>query len=308
MRVAVARDEQIAVAVDTLVGGVHFPPGTDPADVGYKAVAVNLSDLAAVGAQPLALSATLLIERPDDGRRVAALHRGMAEACRPWRLDTPRALVRKGHFTLSVSVLGTLPRAAALVRAGAEPGDRIYVTGELGDAGLALREHYRGTRLDEEARRHAWSRLRRPAPRVEVGIALRGIASAAIDVSDGLIADLAHLCRASRVRALVHLDLLPLSAGLRRGAGGEEGWRLAAASGDDYELCFTVPGDRVARLEERARRFACRITGIGRIEAGSGVCCIRPDGTPWDPGGQGGGYRHFAGRTRAGATRGGRRA
>ena len=296
MRVAVAGDEQIAVAVDTLVDGVHFPAGSDPADVGYKAVAVNLSDLAAMGAKPLALSATVLVEAPGD-ERVAALHRGMAEACRPHRIGMPRAHVGRGHFTVSVSALGTLPRGSALTRAGARAGDRIYVTGELGDAGLALREHYGELRLDEDAGRRAWSRLRRPTPRVKAGIGLRGVASAAIDVSDGLISDLGHLCRASGVRARIALGLLPLSEALLRSVDREDAWRTAATGGDDYELCFTVPPERVALLRECAPCFACRITGIGSIEAGSGVECTRPDGRPWDPGGHGG-YRHFAPRTR----------
>ena len=297
MRVAVGEDEQIAVAVDTLVDGVHFPSGSDPADVGYKAVAVNLSDLAAMGARPLALSAALLVEFRRDVR-VAALHRGMEEACRPHRLEAPRARVGKGHFTVCVSVLGALPRETALTRAGARAGDRVYVTGEVGDAGLALREHYGELRLEEQARRHAWLRLRRPTPRVAVGIALRAIASAAIDVSDGLIADLGHLCRASRVRAGLRLDRLPLSDALRGSAKCEEAWRIATTEGDDYELCFTVPPERVALLEKLAPTLACRITEIGSIEKGSGVECILPDGRYWHPGGHGG-YRHFVRRTPA---------
>ena len=291
MRVAIPEGEQIAVAVDTLVDGVHFPSGTDPVDVGYKAVAVNLSDLAAMSARPLALSCALLTEFHDHVR-VAALHRGMEEACRPHRLDAPRPRVGRGHFTVCVSALGALPRASALTRAGAQAGDRIYVTGELGDAGLALCEHYGDLSLDGETRRRTWSRLRRPTPRVAAGIALRAIASAAIDVSDGLIADLGHLCRASRVRGRLRLGRLPLSNALRGGAGGEEGWRIAATGGDDYELCFTVPPARVALLEKRAPGFDCGITEIGSIERGSGVVCVLPDGRPWRPGDRGG-YRHF---------------
>ena len=292
MRIALADGEQLAVAIDTVVCGVHFPAGSDPFDVGYKAVAVNLSDLAAMGARPVALSATLLIEGADP-RRVAALHRGMAAACRPRGLETPRAVVKDGEFNVSVSALGALPRGGALCRGGARPGDRIYVTGELGDAGLALEEHYRGVRLDREASRQAWSRLRRPLPRNAAGLGLRGVASAAVDLSDGLVADLGHLCAASGVGARVELDLLPRSAALRRSVPEERGWRLAAAAGDDYELCFTVPPALAARLAERARRFACRITEIGVIDGGPGVRCLRPGGAPWDPGP---GYRHFSGR------------
>ena len=296
MRVAITEDEQIAVAVDTLVDGVHFPSDTDPVDVGYKAVAVNLSDLAAMGARPLALSGALLTEGHAEVH-VAALRQGMEEACRPHRLEAPRPWVGRGHFTVCVSVLGVLPRASALTRAGARAGDRIYVTGELGDAGLALREHYGKLHLDAEVRRRAWARLRRPSARVAAGIALRGIASAAIDVSDGLIADLGHLCRASRVGARLRLDDLPRSDALRRSAGGEEGRRIAATGGDDYELCFTVPPARVALLEACAPDFACRITEIGSIERGSGVTCVLPDGRTWEPT-DGSGYRHFGRRIR----------
>ena len=295
MRVDVAENEQIAVAVDTLVDGVHFPPGSDPADVGYKAVAVNLSDLAAMGARPCALSSATLLESPDDVR-IGSLHRGMADACRPHGIETPRSRVESGHFTVSVSALGVLPRAAAITRSGARPGDRIFVTGELGDAGLALCEHYGELRLRGGTRRRAWYRLRRPTPRVEAGIALRGVASAAIDVSDGLVADFAHLCRASGVGAKIGLELLPRSDELRGSTGEEGSWRIAATGGDDYELCFTVPPERAALLEERCSRFFCRITEIGLIDTGSGVVCARPDGTSWQPGAQGG-YQHFEPRS-----------
>ncbi len=301
MRVAVAADEQIAVAVDTLVEGVHFPSGSDPGDVGYKAVAVNLSDLAAMGARPEALSAALLLSAPDD-TRIGAIRRGMAQACRPCRVEAPLPIVEAGHFTACVSVLGVLPRGQALTRAGARPGDRIFVTGVLGDAGLALREHYGGIRLSAGARRRAWTRLRRPTPRVEAGIALRGVASAAIDVSDGLVADLGHLCRASGTGARVGLALLPRSDELRESAGEAESWRLAATGGDDYELCFTVPPGRMELLEERAARLSCRVTEIGRIDSGAGVVCARPDGTLWRPRARDG-YRHFEARgSGAGAT------
>ena len=297
MRVALAEGEQLVAALDTLVDGVHFSSGSDPADIGYKAVAVNLSDLAAMGARPLGLSAALLLPSspaPD----AAALRRGMAEAGRAYGLAAPGSRVAPGPFTVSVAALGAVPRAAALTRAGARAGDRVYVTGELGDAGLALREHYGRVTLDASARRRAWPRLRRPSPRMAAGIALRGIASAAIDVSDGLIADLGHLCRASGVCAQVRLGLLPLSDAVRGSTSREEGWRLAATGGDDYELCFTVPPQRVALLEAQAGRFACRISEIGRIETGAGVECTRPDGRPWHPGTRGG-YRHFVPRSRA---------
>ena len=291
MRVTIPEDEQVAVAVDTLVDGVHFPSGTDPEDVGYKAVAVNLSDLAAMGARPRALSCTLLTEFPDD-ICVAALRRGMGAACRPHRLEAPRPRDGRGPFTVCVSALGTLPRASALTRAGARHGDRIYVTGELGDAGLALREHYGELSLEEPVRRRAWSRLRRPTPRVSTGMALRGIASAAIDVSDGLVADLNHLCRASRVGAHLRIGQLPLSDALLGAASDEEARRIAATGGDDYELCFTVPPTRLALFEEQADAFDCRVTEIGIIEEGCEVLCLLPDGSHWSHGASAG-YRHF---------------
>ena len=293
MRITLGEDEQLAAAVDTLVEGVHFPADSDPADVGYKAVAVNLSDLAAMGARPLGASASAFLGDPGDGR-AAALRRGMAQACRLHRIGTPRARVAEGHFTVSVAAFGALPRGAALTRSGARPGDRIYVSGRLGDAGLALREYYGGARLEDPARRRAEARLHRPTPRVAAGMALRGIASAAIDISDGLVADLGHLCRASGVGARVRLDLLPLSDALRASAGREERWRLAATGGDDYELCFTVPPQRRGLLEAQAPRFECEVTEIGRVEKGAGVACVLPDGGRWQPGGHGG-YRHFGG-------------
>jgi thiamine-monophosphate kinase len=187
-----------------------------------------------------------------------------------------------------VEALGSVPRGMALGRGGAAPGDRILVTGTLGDAGLALAAE--GATMTQEARAFLQIRLARPEPRLAAGIALRGLASAAIDVSDGLVADLGHILTASGAGARLMVDDLPLSRVLAEKLPRERAWELALSSGDDYELCFTVAPDALARVDDRLRDLDCGFTAIGTVTAKVGLQCLRADGSCLRPAP---GYRHF---------------
>lgn len=276
---------QVLVAtLDTLVSGVHFLPNVDPEALGHKALAVNLSDLAAMGAEPAwaSLGLTLPAADPD---WLSGFSRGLCDLARRFGVQLVGGDTTHGPLCLSLQLQGFVPAGAALLRSGARAGDRLFVTGTLGDAGLALRTLLRGEEPATELR----ARLERPEPRLAVGLGLRGIASAAIDLSDGLVADLGHLLTASGVAAEVLLGELPRSPAVA--AQGD--WDLVIGSGDDYELCFSVPPDRLAALHRRAADWDVPIREIGRVVTGQGLRWIGPDGQPWRPGVAG--YEHFGG-------------
>lgn len=283
---------ELVVVIDTLVERVHFAAGTPPADVGHKALAVNLSDLAAMGAEPEAAVTALC--HPDasgaGGRRwLEDFMAGMAALADPFRvaLAPPEAIA--GPLCVTVEALGRVPAGGALCRRGAAPGDGILVTGTLGDAGLALAEDA----PDPASPGGAWiqGRLRRPEPRVAAGLALRGVASAAIDVSDGLAADLGHILAAAGVGARLEAARLPLSRALAGTVATERAWRLALAGGDDYELCATVPPARRAAAEARLAGVPGGHAWIGEITGEPGLTCLDASGRPIAvPGG----YAHFS--------------
>jgi thiamine-monophosphate kinase len=283
--------QQLVIAIDTLVHGVHFPAATAPGDVGFKALAVNLSDLAAMGAAPRAAQACLTHPRDGEaeGRRwLAAFEEGLGTLAQRFGIPRVPAQTARGPLSVTVEVLGSVPRGMALCRDGAAPGDLILVTGTLGDAGLALSVD--SAAMDAASSAWLQMRLARPEPRIEAGIALRGLASAAIDVSDGLVADLGHILAASGTGAHVNVDDLPLSLVLQQHLPGEHAWELALSSGDDYELCFTLPPRRLARVEDRLRDLACGFTVIGTITASGDLQCRRADGSHFRAAP---GYRHF---------------
>ncbi|MCC8362534.1 thiamine-phosphate kinase [Lysobacter sp. A6] len=279
--------QALVVATDTLNAGVHFPVDTAPADLGWKALAVNLSDLAAMGAAPA--WCTLSLSMPDaepawvDGflegfLRLAAMHDVALVGG-----DTTR-----GPLSVSVTVHGFVDPARALRRAAARDGDDIWVSGTLGDAAAAL-EQWRANALIDDALRE---RLDRPTPRLALGRALAGVARAAIDVSDGLLADLGHVCVASGVGAELEVDALPASDALRAGFGGDARRHLQAAGGDDYEVCFTAPEAARDAIATIARNVGIAVTRIGRIVDGQRVSAFDADGNEWHPASAG--WRHFS--------------
>jgi thiamine-monophosphate kinase len=282
----------LVIAIDTLVDGVHFPPGTAAADVGFKALAVNLSDLAAMAAEPR--RALVSITHPHQGeargqRWLDGFDEGFATLAQRYALSTAPLLTARGPLCVTVEVLGTVPHGAALRRCGASPGDRVVVTGTLGDAGLALAAANPANGLQTSPWLQA--RLARPEPRVEAGIALRGLASAAIDISDGLVADLGHILQQSGAGARLIMEQLPLSPAVMERLQREDAWRHALSCGDDYELCFTLASHRLEEAEDRLAAIGCAYTSIGTIVQGSGLQCMRSDGSRFDAAP---GYRHFS--------------
>jgi thiamine-monophosphate kinase len=268
----------LVVSVDTLTQGIHFRKSTDPEDLGHKALAVNLSDLAAMGADPRA--ASLVATLPEDAPEwAAAFARGFGALAERFGVRLEAVETGRGPLAVTIQIFGTVPAGNALRRAGARPGDRVYVTGTLGDAGVALRALLGELSPPEAALKALTWRLNRPEPRVREGVTLRGIANSAIDISDGLAADLGHILEASQAGATLEAGRLPLSDPVRVAVGEEEAWQAALASGDDYELCFTVPPERITALERACSAMACRVTAIGNIDVSPGLRCRRPDGT-----------------------------
>lgn len=281
--VAVPAGQELAIAIDTMVEGVHFPQGTSAADIGWKSLAVNLSDLAAMGASPAwALLALTLPSQPAEQLRefIDGYAEGFAQMAQPHRLALIGGDTTRGPLTVSVAVHGFVPPQKALTRSGARPGDVVLVTGTLGDAAGGLRLLQRGARIDEGDGRAAYliERLHRPTPRLSAGLALRERASACIDVSDGLLADLGHLCEESGTGAEIEAALLPRSPMLMASFDEPTVGDLALAGGDDYELCFTVPPSLVADVQSDLARLGCGATRIGRMVEGSGVRVRGADG------------------------------
>lgn len=270
---------ELHVAVDMLVEGRHFFADVDPADLGHKTLAVNLSDMAAMGAVPRWALLSLALPRADTGW-VSRLASGLFALAGRHGVTLVGGDTTRGPLTLSLTILGEAPAGTALRRDGAREGDDIWVSGELGLAALAL-AHRLGTldeELPDEVRGLAEARMDRPEPRVALGVALRGLAHSAIDVSDGLLADLSHIAAASGVAGEVWLDALPSHPWLE----ARRAWcaALLAAGGDDYELCFTAPRSAREAVLQAGARAGCRVSRIGMIHAGQGVELLDAHGTP----------------------------
>ena len=266
---ALAPGMQLATSSDMLVEGRHFLSTVAPARLGHKALAVNLSDLAACGARPLGYTLALAMPQADEtflegfSQGLHAL--GDAHGCELVGGDTTR-----GPLNICITAFGEVPAGQALLRSGAQVGDTVWVSGTLGDARLAL-EVFRGTlSLPGEAFDHVRQAMELPQPRVALGTALRGIAHSAIDVSDGFLGDLAHILARSHLGARIEVDALPRSVVL---AAQPLAWQrlCTLAGGDDYELVFTAAGDATAAVHAAARDAGVAVTAVGRIEAAPGL-------------------------------------
>lgn len=284
--------QTLAVTVDMLVAGVHFPLDADPEAVGHKALAVNLSDLAAMGAVPAWVTLAIALPEPDEPW-LQRFSRGFYALAERFQVQLVGGDTTRGPLTISIQAHGFVPASEALRRDGAHPGDIICVTGTLGDAGLALAATQGRMAIPDDRESYLHDRLHRPSPRIPQGIDLRGLASSAIDVSDGLAQDLSHILERSRAGARLYVERLPYSAAFSACCQDiETAIRLAIGSGDDYELCFTVPPKHRERLFALAERWDCRCTEIGVIESEPGLRCRRDDGTTYRF--ARGGYDHFA--------------
>jgi len=264
----------LAVAADMLVGGRHFFSDADPESVGHKALAANLSDMAAMGAVPRWTTLGIALPRAD-ARWVAAFSRGFMKLARQHGVALVGGDTTRGPLNICVQIIGEVPARQALRRDGAKPGDDIWVSGALGDAALAVAARNQRIRLKPEERARALRRLDRPQPRIALGLALRGVARSAIDVSDGLVADLGHICERSRVAAVIAFERLPLSALLRRHLDVPAARSAMLAGGDDYELCFTAAPAKRAAVQRAAEKARTRVTCVGHIiRAPSGACSV----------------------------------
>ncbi len=284
-------DNELAVSIDTLVADVHFLPSSNPADLGHKALAVNLSDLAAMGAQPAWAMLALTMPWADEVW-LAAFSDGLFALAHAHGVQLIGGDLTRGPLSITLQTTGFLPRGKALYRDRARPGDLVFVTGSIGDAGLALAVLQNKRKLDRTTSEYCMSRLNRPTPRVSTGLALRGLASAVIDISDGLAVDLERLLVASKVGATVELTRVPLSRVVRMAFPETIDWRLVLTAGDDYELLFTVPASRACELARRTQTLDCCLTRIGAIETVPGLR-YAVDGQPWELGAPSG-YDHFA--------------
>lgn len=281
--------QQLVIAKDGMVEGVHFLPDDPPDLIAGKLLRVNLSDLAAMGAEPLGYLTVLARPRRLDDAWLEAFAAGLGRDQRRFGLhllggDT---VSTPGPLVLTLTILGLVPRGRALRRNGAQAGDDIWVSGTLGDAALGLRI-LRGLAAAEDELLELVDRYRTPRPRLELGRRLRGIATAAQDVSDGLLADLGHILKASAAGAEVSAAALPISAPARAMPGALD---AALSGGDDYELLFTAPLAARAAVQDAARAAAVEVTRIGRIEGQAGLRLIGPEGRPMAPGQAG--WRHF---------------
>jgi len=261
------RGHVLAISADMLVEGRHFFRGADPEALGHKTLAVNLSDLAAMGATPR--WATLALALPQaDARWLAAFTRGFMRLARAHDVDLIGGDTTRGPLNLCVQIMGEVPAGKALRRDGARAGDDVWVSGTLGDAALAVAARNHKIRISQQQRLAASRHLDKPTPRVALGTALRGIASSAIDISDGLLADLGHICERSGTCAQIDIDALPLSRVLRsmrsiRLTRARE--RFVLAGGDDYELCFTAPPSRAGSVLRAGVRAGVAVTRVGEI-------------------------------------------
>ena len=258
------RGQVLAISADMLVEGRHFFKGADPEALGHKTLAVNLSDMAAMGATPR--WATLALALPHvDARWLAAFSRGFMRLARAHNVDLIGGDTTRGPLNLCVQIMGEVPAAKALRRDGARAGNEVWVSGTLGEAALAVAARSKKINITKQQLISATRRLDKPTPRVALGAALRGIAHSAIDISDGLLADLGHICERSGVCAEIDVDALPVSRALRPLRFTREGQRLLLAGGDDYELCFTASPKRHAAVLRAGIRAGVAVTRVGKI-------------------------------------------
>lgn len=279
----------LAIAVDTLVAGTHFPDNSPGDLVGYRVLAVNLSDLAAMGARPRWATLALTLPETDPVwlEDFSTAFLGLAER---HGVKLVGGDLTRGPLAATVQVIGSVDPDTAMTRGGGRIGDEVYVTGTLGDAAAGLAALGGFPVPDSAVRERLERRFARPDVRVVEGRAIASLANAAIDVSDGLVADLGHICRRSGCGAVVDVERIPLSADLLTACAPDEALAHALGGGDDYELCFAAPAERSAAIRRALLETGTRVTRIGRLVAGNGVACRR-GGEPFDV--STGGYAHF---------------
>lgn len=273
---------QLVVVTDTLIESVHFLPGTDSYDIAWKALAVNLSDLAAMGAVPAFFSLALTLPKPllasqNSQAWLKSFSQGLSDLAQTYDLalvggDTTHA----EQLSITITAQGWVETGQAITRSQARAGDEIYVSGTIGDGGLGLHLLQSSKTADNDLAEHpAVMKLNRPQPRVALGRALQGIASSAIDISDGLLADLNHILQMSAVGAVVETEAIPVSDAMRQHLTNLADWTFPFRCGDDYELCFTVPADKAHLIEQISGSLGLPLTKIGKIVKHQGLLLER---------------------------------
>jgi thiamine-monophosphate kinase len=268
---------ELAVSTDMLVSGQHFFPDADPQGLGHKSLAVNLSDMAAMGARPcwatlsLALPTTLVGE---NDKWLQAFSEGFFKIADAYQVALIGGDTTRGPLTICVTVIGEVARGKALRRSGAKSGDDIWISGRLGDAALAL-AHQQGTiMLEPHEIEGCLAGLNTPTPRIELGEGLIGLAHSAIDISDGLLADLGHILKCSQTSAIVSMPKISCSASLSKYLPHPVALKCLLAGGDDYELCFTAPRSKRAKIDALSRQLVLPLTRVGKIGVGDGLVVL----------------------------------
>lgn len=282
---------ELAVSTDMLVAGTHFFADTDPHKLGWKTLAVNLSDMAAMGAQPRWATLALSLPKADEAW-LGAFADGFFECATRFNVDLVGGDTTRGPLSLSVTIMGEVPREQALRRGGAQVGDDIWVSGTLGGAALGLAALQNKVKLDKPSQRACLLKLKMPQPRVELGIALRGLATSAIDISDGLLADLGHILEHSKVGAEIQYALLPAHQALQPWLANDWARNCLLAGGDDYELCFTATQARRGEIEPVSQHLGLKLSHIGNITGDSGLHLLDDAGQRMPTKSRG--YDHFA--------------
>jgi len=277
---------QLVVTVDTLIEGVHFPVNTSPEDIGHKALAVNLSDLAAMGASPRWVTLALSLPSADESW-VAKFAQGFMALAKKYGVSLVGGDTTRGALSITVQAMGWVNNAMSLLRSAASEGDDIYVSGTIGDAGLAL-QMLSGQGVIPDSLLKA---LNLPEPRIDLGMALNVIANASIDVSDGLIADLGHILEASEVGAELSLDSMPYSSDVKQWLETGNDEILPMTWGDDYELLFTASPEHASAIQALSVRLDLPLTRIGKITEQPGLRIFTPEGEITNVAGTG--YDHF---------------
>lgn len=282
--------QRLAVSIDTAIEGRHFPVAAPAADVAYRTVAAAASDLAAMGAKPVA--ATLALSLPEVNELwLAAFSQGFKQALQDFGLVLMGGDTTKGPLVITVQVHGLVPNDKALLRSAAKVGDAVFVSGYLGDAAAALKVFSGELALESAQSEYLRQRFYRPQPRLALGQALLPIANSAIDISDGLLADLGHIAQRSGMAAEINIEQLPLSPVLSSLPDRLLWQRLALTGGDDYELCFTVPPAQVDLIQTIAEQQNLPLTRIGSVVTGEGVRCLDAQGNVVSLDATG--YQHF---------------
>jgi thiamine-monophosphate kinase len=282
--------KQLAVSTDTLISGVHFPNNTSAENIGYKSLAVNLSDLAAMGAEPAWVSLAISLPEADE-TWISEFMQGFNQLALKHNVALIGGDTTCGPLSITVSVTGFVDTAKSLKRSNAKVGDIIFVTGNLGDARLGLESLLGNVSIpDADAKSYFLSRLNKPEPKVTIGQLLTNYPVAAIDLSDGLLADLNHICTASSMGAVIQLDKIPLSEEFLNSSNNEPNWSMVCNAGDDYELCFTCPPESIDSLLNDLNEHGIEVFPIGEIDKSCEVTCYL-NGDQYSH--IGSGYNHF---------------